>query len=176
MVFPETIIYARLGRLPCLYDRTRQKGHGGRCHSCHFDGFGGLCSSYSIQILAIPTLEQGPSKLPFPHRLEYHTNQAALGSHPAFGRWFCRFRCLCENWFEPMVGRPIVGFEGFGCLVDLSDHLCPHCSHDSDCLQYCYCKCPIAHSSRLSPNHLSKSTVSHLAFCSYFILRLYVTR
>lgn len=30
-----------------------------------------------------------------------------------------------------MVGRPIVGFEGFGCLVDLSDHLCPHCSHDS---------------------------------------------
>lgn len=44
------------------------------------------------------------------------------------------------------------------------------------CLKYRYCKRPLAHFSRFILNHLSKSTVSHHAFCSYFILRLYVTR
>ena len=44
------------------------------------------------------------------------------------------------------------------------------------CFKYRYCKRPIAHFSRYILDYLSKSTVSHHAFCSYFILRLYVTR
>ena len=121
----------RLGRYVCLYDGKRQKGDSWRSHSCHLDGFGGFRSSNSLQILAIPSTEQIPSKFPSSDWLANHSNSTPMGCHFAFGRWFRSFWCLCQNWFKPMVGRPTFGYEDFGCMVDLFDRLCPHSCHDS---------------------------------------------